>query len=208
MLLPQSSAFAALKNRLNSVSNIGFLHTGPRRYASGSLSDTPPPRQTLNPSYTPSTAQTGPSFDRGSGTRLKRDDPNTIKWTELLDKFKSVQERARRTHAAQRRLLDPSDTLQNLSLSAALSAATTDRVRDRSGFPDAPRAGLVAPGGAGVGLGVSGPAGVSGAGAGAGRVVVDTKAGGSSSLLGDVQKQKSGLSNLGRLGIGGRKSKR
>src|SRR3954451_2376177 len=32
MLLPQSSAFAALKNRLNSVSNIGFLHSGPRRY--------------------------------------------------------------------------------------------------------------------------------------------------------------------------------
>jgi hypothetical protein len=30
MLLPQSSAFAALKNRLNSVSNIGLLHTGPR----------------------------------------------------------------------------------------------------------------------------------------------------------------------------------
>ena len=27
MLLPQSSAFAALKNRLNSVSNIGLLHT-------------------------------------------------------------------------------------------------------------------------------------------------------------------------------------
>lgn len=32
MLLPQSSAFAALKNRLNSVSNIGFLHNAPRRY--------------------------------------------------------------------------------------------------------------------------------------------------------------------------------
>lgn len=30
MLLPQSSAFAALKNRLNSVSNIGLLHMGPR----------------------------------------------------------------------------------------------------------------------------------------------------------------------------------
>lgn len=30
MLLPQSSAFAALKNRLNSVSNIALLHTGPR----------------------------------------------------------------------------------------------------------------------------------------------------------------------------------
>lgn len=32
MLLPQSSAFAALKNRLNSVSSIGYLHVAPRRY--------------------------------------------------------------------------------------------------------------------------------------------------------------------------------
>lgn len=32
MLLPQSSAFAALKNRLNSVSSIGYLHVSPRRY--------------------------------------------------------------------------------------------------------------------------------------------------------------------------------
>lgn len=32
MLLPQSSAFAALKNRLNSVSAIGYLHVAPRRY--------------------------------------------------------------------------------------------------------------------------------------------------------------------------------
>lgn len=30
MLLPQSSAFAALKNRLNSVSNIGLLYAGMR----------------------------------------------------------------------------------------------------------------------------------------------------------------------------------
>lgn len=30
MLLPQSSAFAALKNRLNSVSSIGYLHAAPR----------------------------------------------------------------------------------------------------------------------------------------------------------------------------------
>lgn len=32
MLLPQSSAFAALKNRLNSVSSIGYLHAAPRRF--------------------------------------------------------------------------------------------------------------------------------------------------------------------------------
>lgn len=33
MLLPQSSAFAALKNRLNSVSSIGYLHVAPKRFA-------------------------------------------------------------------------------------------------------------------------------------------------------------------------------
>lgn len=36
MLLPQSSAFAALRNRLNSVSSIGYLHTAPRPYVSTS----------------------------------------------------------------------------------------------------------------------------------------------------------------------------
>jgi vacuole morphology and inheritance protein 14 len=36
MLLPQSSAFAALKNRLNSVSAIGYLHIAPRAYVSQS----------------------------------------------------------------------------------------------------------------------------------------------------------------------------
>ncbi|EDU41721.1 hypothetical protein PTRG_02283 [Pyrenophora tritici-repentis Pt-1C-BFP] len=34
MLLPQSSAFAALKNRLNSVSAIGYLHIAPQRSSS------------------------------------------------------------------------------------------------------------------------------------------------------------------------------
>ena len=37
MLLPQSSAFAALKNRLNSVSSIGYLHVAPRRYVFGRI---------------------------------------------------------------------------------------------------------------------------------------------------------------------------
>ncbi|KAL3426172.1 hypothetical protein PVAG01_02963 [Phlyctema vagabunda] len=72
MLLPQSSAFAALKNRLNSVSAIGYLHIAPRA--------------------SPSTA--GPSnFDRSN--RLKGRDEG-IRWVDLLEKFKSVQERARR----------------------------------------------------------------------------------------------------------------
>jgi len=74
MLLPQSSAFAALKNRLNSVSAIGYLHIAPRA--------------------TPSNA--GPSnFDRSS--RLKGRDEGGIRWNELLEKFRSVQEKARRS---------------------------------------------------------------------------------------------------------------
>ncbi|KAF5677256.1 dna repair recombination rad54 and rad54 [Fusarium heterosporum] len=68
MLLPQSSAFAALKNRLNSVSAIGYLHVAPR-----------PPN------------------------RLKSREDGNIRWVELLEKFRSVQERARR---AQRQNMD------------------------------------------------------------------------------------------------------
>ncbi|KAK4179701.1 vacuolar protein 14 C-terminal Fig4p binding-domain-containing protein [Triangularia setosa] len=73
MLLPQSSAFAALKNRLNSVSSIGYLHIAPRPNAT-----------------TPSV----PSFDRPN--RLKGREEGIIRWGELLEKFRTVQERARR----------------------------------------------------------------------------------------------------------------
>lgn len=31
MLLPQSSAFMSLRNRLNAVSSLGFVHIAPRR---------------------------------------------------------------------------------------------------------------------------------------------------------------------------------
>ncbi|KAK6349899.1 hypothetical protein TWF696_006159 [Orbilia brochopaga] len=73
MLMPQSSAFAALKNRLNSVSAIGYLHQLAPRPASTSNA----------PSYEPR-------------NRLKARSENEIKWIELLDKFKYVQEKARR----------------------------------------------------------------------------------------------------------------
>jgi vacuole morphology and inheritance protein 14 len=72
MLLPQSSAFAALKNRLNSVSAIGYLHIAPRA---------PPPTPTA-------------AFDRPN--RLKVQEKSSIPWSELLEKFKGVQEKAKR----------------------------------------------------------------------------------------------------------------
>jgi len=80
MLLPQSSAFAALKNRLNSVSAIGYLHIAPRS----------------------STAPSGPSsasnFDRAN--RLRPKEEGSVKWSELLDRFKTTQEKARRSQRA------------------------------------------------------------------------------------------------------------
>jgi vacuole morphology and inheritance protein 14 len=109
MLLPQSSAFAALKNRLNSVSAIGYLHIAPRAYVPQSRSNSVAEaistlqfhhRQKsiteshISSSSTPSNA--GPSnFDRSS--RLKGRDEGGIRWNELLEKFRSVQEKARRS---------------------------------------------------------------------------------------------------------------
>lgn len=85
MLLPQSSAFAALKNRLNSVSAIGYLHIAPR---TGGV-----------PPTTPSSVST---FERQN--RLKSREDGGIRWTELLEKFRATQDRVRR---AQLRQLNP-----------------------------------------------------------------------------------------------------
>ncbi|KAH6643895.1 vacuolar protein 14 C-terminal Fig4p binding-domain-containing protein [Boeremia exigua] len=96
MLLPQSSAFAALKNRLNSVSAIGYLHIAPRTYV--------PQSNTLNhlrqksSEVGTSSAPQGPSasgFERPN--RLKAREEGSVKWNELLDRFKATQEKARRT---------------------------------------------------------------------------------------------------------------
>ena len=91
MLLPQSSAFAALKNRLNSVSAIGYLHIPPRTYVSSHVR-----QKSTETKFGVSTAQTPSTttFDRPN--RLKPREDGVIKWGELLEKFKSVQEKARR----------------------------------------------------------------------------------------------------------------
>lgn len=91
MLLPQSSAFAALKNRLNSVSAIGYLHIAPRTYVS-SLSHVRQKSTEVKFGSTPPTPTA--AFDRPN--RLKAREEGAIRWVELLEKFKAVQERARR----------------------------------------------------------------------------------------------------------------
>jgi vacuole morphology and inheritance protein 14 len=140
MLLPQSSAFAALKNRLNSVSSIGYLHLAPRTYVvpmhgrKGSvveaiqqslLPSTSPTLPSHSPTFPLTSTAAAPSnpsssshpytstnthmsssahstaptqatstFDRPN--RLKGREEGIIRWGELLDKFRAVQERARR----------------------------------------------------------------------------------------------------------------
>ncbi|EME42650.1 hypothetical protein DOTSEDRAFT_81461 [Dothistroma septosporum NZE10] len=74
MLLPQSSAFAALKNRLNSVSAIGYLHIRPSQASAN----------------TPSSVST---FERQN--RLKTREDGIIKWAELLERFRATQDKVR-----------------------------------------------------------------------------------------------------------------
>ncbi|KAF6811162.1 DNA repair and recombination protein rad54 and rad54-like protein [Colletotrichum plurivorum] len=116
MLLPQSSAFAALKNRLNSVSSIGYLHIAPK----------------VNPSPAASS-----SYDRPN--RLKGREDGIIRWNELLEKFRSVQERARR---AQRHSGDVDDGrgslgVADLRLGEGLDTKAAKESRNASG-PQAP----------------------------------------------------------------------
>ena len=123
MLLPQSSAFAALKNRLNSVSAIGYLHIAPRTYVSHV-------RQKSTEAKFGSAPQTpGATFDRPN--RLKPREEAGIKWTELLEKFKSVQEKARRAHRLENQVED--------GMSA--SNATAAEIKDKT-LPDVPKQGL------------------------------------------------------------------
>jgi vacuole morphology and inheritance protein 14 len=93
MLLPQSSAFATLRNRLNAVSALGYLHVGSAR---GGLS--PSNASSGGPSTSAATAQSGSNV---SSTRSKIASSNRdeLKWNEMLIHFKVVQgrhERARR----------------------------------------------------------------------------------------------------------------
>ena len=118
MLLPQSSAFAALKNRLNSVSSVGYLHIAPRPYVSSSAVPQSHSRQgsvaevvssIQNPVARPkvthdthassSSSVTTPSssnYDRPNRLGVKGREENIIRWDQLLEKFRSVQDRARR----------------------------------------------------------------------------------------------------------------
>ena len=122
MLLPQSSAFAALKNRLNSVSAIGYLHIAPRTYVSPPLSHLRQKSTEAQLGSTPPTPGT-PAFDRPN--RLKAKEEGVIKWAEMLEKFKSVQEKARRAHRLQTQVEDGTP-LNNAAIEASKEKVLPD----------------------------------------------------------------------------------
>ncbi|GAM86531.1 hypothetical protein ANO11243_045450 [Dothideomycetidae sp. 11243] len=118
MLLPQSSAFAALKNRLNSVSAIGYLHVAPRA--------------------PPTTPGSSSSFSDRPNRLKSREDPG-IRWNELLEKFRSTQERARRTQQRQSMphlgLLGSEDDMRSNGRSTPVPRASHSTVAQHTGIP-------------------------------------------------------------------------
>ena len=156
MLLPQSSAFAALKNRLNSVSAIGYLHIAnyssaaggaggaSRAYVSSQVSNFhqrqrssethggpssllsplstifPQAQSTASSPVSPhlpggTQAHTSSGGDRQTGSasassvvsnferpnRLKAREDSNVRWVELLEKFRTTQEKARKQSRGQ-----------------------------------------------------------------------------------------------------------
>ena len=111
MLLPQSSAFAALKNRLGSVSAIGYLHIAPQLRGVGSGT----------PGGSASSAVS--TFERQNRlTQQRREEGGGIRWSELLEKFKGTQERVRR---AQQRQLGGGSEVDEVPGSPKLEKKTT-----------------------------------------------------------------------------------
>ncbi|GAA5933373.1 hypothetical protein JCM3775_000671 [Rhodotorula graminis] len=180
MLLPQSSAFATLRNRLSAVSSLGFLQTVPR------ASLISPPHRTTTPL---SSTLSGPSPSSSSGpgsssnptlsslARTRADaatpDPPSIRWTELLAHFRGVQKR--RQAAA-----SPARAVGAAQAGAQGAAAATQAVGDGA----SPRA-------EGDGGGAAG-AGASGGAASAGSRLVGTAAAGRRRPTGPAHGSASG----------------
>ncbi|OZJ05817.1 hypothetical protein BZG36_00950 [Bifiguratus adelaidae] len=150
MLLPQSSAFATLRNRLNSVSSLGFFHVMPR-----------------------TTAQLDPT-KRKTGT-IKVDDPG-VRWDSLLNHFRQVQSKHEKSRKQALQDLTRSTTTRRRSKQSSTpvnstpsSKPSTGNAMDRQGSGGASSwsnqsSNAMSPnnsmGGLGMGMGIALPGGV------------------------------------------------
>ncbi|KAF9426961.1 hypothetical protein BGZ94_005732 [Podila epigama] len=103
MLLPQSTAFATLRNRLTSVSSMGFIHLVPKISHSGSQNTLPASTSVsgLNSSRNKGAASTGSGnalANHGSfGGGHSNFHPEGPRFPELLSHFRAVQSRHERS---------------------------------------------------------------------------------------------------------------
>ncbi|KAF7720935.1 hypothetical protein EC973_005759 [Apophysomyces ossiformis] len=123
MLLPQSSAFSTLRNRLSSVSSLGFLHVLPKRTPStpfGTEASKQPQSQQLPLHQQSQQQQRILKASNGSN----KGEENIIKFHELLQHLKKVQSR----HEDQRK--------QGLTIGSGMSNPMDDNTGARRGSVD------------------------------------------------------------------------
>lgn len=124
MLLPQSSAFATLRNRLNAVSSLGFLQTVPRGGFASSASGAA------------GVGSGSASSGTTSATRSKmmgRDDQ--VRWNELILHFRSVQLRHERARRAALSASQASDRMFLLSMESSQPGKATKLASTSSSTP-------------------------------------------------------------------------
>lgn len=153
MLLPQSSAFLALKNRLNSVSAIGLLNTPTSTLPTSGRGPVVAGMGNPVTSATPSAA--GGGYTSRLGKSREGIGGDAIKWAELLEKFRSTQEKARNRNQMMLRGTD-SDLGGGPLTRSMLEEGESGRVggRGEKALPDIPaRVASRIGGGGGVGAG-------------------------------------------------------
>lgn len=113
MLLPQSSAFATLRNRLNAVSSIGYMHLAKPV-----------------PSTDRAATNTGGVIGAALGPGTRKRTADEIQWAALLSHFKSVQsrhERARKRAHAQKGSISSTSAPSASGTAATTSSRTSKR---------------------------------------------------------------------------------
>ncbi|KAI8354946.1 vacuolar protein 14 C-terminal Fig4p binding-domain-containing protein [Mortierella sp. GBAus27b] len=96
MLLPQSTAFATLRNRLTSVSSMGFIHLVPKAPNVGTQGTITSSTSATGISSTPR-SKSGSSASNTANTHHQQQHPEGPKFPELLSHFKMVQSRHERS---------------------------------------------------------------------------------------------------------------
>ena len=158
MLLPQSSAFAALKNRLQSVSAIALLHGGTLRYVPLHHSRQRSNEITLAHPLGGLTSSSSVNVASGAGTptastygerapgRLgtkAREGDGGIKWGEMLEKFRNTQDRSRKMQQRQQsgQGFGENERASRSMLDLAGSLGDSSGGAREKALPDVPRSG-------------------------------------------------------------------